>query len=86
MAIYPPTPDPFNCAICGKNCPRRWQAPAHHDSPPLCRICEQEWGVGQYGDINPDRRIAKQISALANALAVEAHRSSLGLEAMYGPA
>lgn len=84
MAIYPETPEPFECAICHKTCPPRWQSPQMKDMPPLCWLCEQDYGTGPFGDPNPDRRIAKQISALAEALTIEAHRNKLGLDPLYG--
>lgn len=84
MPIYPPTPDPFKCAICRADRPSPWCSPQMKDRPPVCWRCEQDWGTGTYGDCNPDRRTLKQISALANCLAVEAHRGQLGLGALHG--
>jgi hypothetical protein len=86
MPIYMDRPAPFNCAICHTEGPRRWESPDMQSIPPLCWRCEQEWGVGQYGDRNPDRRIAKQIRALAEALTVEAHRAEIGERPMYARA
>ncbi len=68
MAIYPPKADPFECAICERAVTPLWESPAHRCMPPLCFRCEQhEWGAGLF-EMNPDKRLAKQISALANAL------------------
>lgn len=86
MAIYPPAPEPFDCAICYRARPLRWPSPHMQDMPPLCWSCEQEWGVGAYGDCNPDRRVIKQISALAEALRVDAYRISIGEGPIYGRA
>lgn len=84
MPIYPTKPKPFHCVICGKARPARWQSPQHQDRPPLCWGCEQEFGTGQYGDANPDRRTIKQISALICALEIDAHRIQIGEGPLYG--
>ncbi|KHQ50575.1 hypothetical protein [Mameliella alba] len=55
-----------------------------YDRPPVCWGCEQEFGTGKYGDLNPDRRTIKQISAITEALRIDAHRKNLGEEPLYG--
>lgn len=80
MAIFLPYPDSFTCAICGNGCGQcegqtwlRWSEPRRRDLPPICWYCEQEWGIGPYGiDVKLDNRLARQISALAEALGAEA--------------
>ena len=84
MPIYRDIPPPFECVICKGAFPRRWHEPAHRDIPPICWSCEQMESNGPYGDRNPDRRLARQISALANCLDVEAYRASKALEPIYG--
>lgn len=84
MAIYPPEPAPYHCAICTRSAPARWQSPQMRDIPPVCWRCEQDFGTGPYGDCNPDRRTIKQISALATALAIDAHRIQIGEGPLYG--
>lgn len=85
MAIYPPQPDPFPCSICGDTTPRSvWRWKDTMTRPPLCWRCEQDWGVGQYGDLNPDRRVIKQISALTEALRVDSYRIERGEAPIYG--
>lgn len=89
MTIYPARPPSFTCAICGDF--EDYSADQHarlfrfrnareYDIPPVCRSCEIHWGKGSggWGDLNRDRRIARQISALADALTVEAHRAQRG--------
>ncbi|MBT0779588.1 hypothetical protein [Paracoccus sp. pheM1] len=74
MPIYPPRPDPFECAICGKARPLQWLDPTQTDYPPLCWACEQHgWRLGPITR-KPDMRLAKQIAALSEALAEEASR------------
>lgn len=74
MAILPERPAPFKCAICERESSQdRWRYAAMYDRPPICWSCENEWGTGQYADLNPDRRTIKQISALAEILKVDAH-------------
>lgn len=73
MPIYPPRPAPFDCAICGETRPRQWASPDQMDQPPLCWSCEQYgWRQGTVTR-NPDRRLLKQILALAEAIASEAN-------------
>ena len=95
MTIFPPRPPSFTCAICGEF--RDWsQGPffnfrahaAEYDIPPICRPCEKTWGkgIGGWGDLNRDSRIARQISALAAVLEVEAHRKAHGKAPLYAPA
>ena len=98
MTIFPPRPPSFTCAICGEfrdwsngrnGGPRfRWHHAAEFDIPPICRCCEKTWGkgIGGWGDLNRDRRIARQISALAAVLEVEAHRKAHGKAPLYAPA
>lgn len=83
MPIYPPRPDPFECAICGKARPLQWQDPTQTDYPPVCWACEQYgWRQGPITR-QPDMRLAKQIAALASALADDANRR-IYHEARYG--
>lgn len=85
MAIFPNRPAPFTCAICNKEAKAdRWRYAALYDYPPVCWNCEQEFGTGQYADLNPDRRLIKQISALSHALKIDAHRISIEEGHSYG--
>ncbi|EEE36697.1 hypothetical protein RKLH11_530 [Rhodobacteraceae bacterium KLH11] len=85
MTIYPERPEPFTCAICLKHCEQdRWKYAPTYDRPPVCWRCEQDFGTGQYGDLNPDRRTIKQISALAEVLRCDAYRISIGEGPLYG--
>lgn len=82
MAVYPPRPAPFDCVICGNTRPLKWATPEQMDYPPLCWPCEQYgWRQGPLTR-NPDRRLAKQILVLAEAIASEAsiqtHRAPHG--------
>jgi len=87
MSICPDLPEDFTCEICRRFRPKpKWGYSPQSDKPPICWSCEQEFGTGAYADLNPDRRINKQISALAEALKIEAHRNQLGMEALYGRA
>lgn len=93
MTIYPDRPSDFTCAICLEpGGPDRWCWAGDYPIPPLCRDCARTWGLGGgqafggYGDRNRDRRIARQISALANVLSVEAHRIGNGKGTLYGRA
>ena len=82
MTIYAPRPAPFTCAICcepqmGDGSP--WSVHCWAGSypiPPLCNSCARTWGraIGGIGDLNRDRRIIRQIFALAEALQTEAFR------------
>lgn len=97
MTIYPSRPASFTCVICGEYSeyddvpgrfnPLRWRA-TEYDIPPVCRHCEINWGrsIGGRGDLNRDRRIARQISALACALDVEAYRAQRREGPIYGRA
>ena len=68
MPIYPPKAEPFCCVICDRVVPDMWESPDRRAIPPLCFLCEQfEWGAGLFV-MNRDKRLVKQISALANAL------------------
>ena len=78
MVIYAPIPQPFTCAICCKPWQQdRWSWGPDLPIPPLCHSCNMAWGsaVGDQGDRNRDRRIIRQISALATAIDVEAYRA-----------
>lgn len=83
MTIYPDRPPSFTCAICNEffdwsdQGGTRWRYAAEYDIPPLCRHCEKTWGksIGGWGDLNRDRRIARQIAAMAHALETEAWRA-----------
>lgn len=78
MAIYPPRPAPFTCAICQKARPLQWQDPTRTDYPPVCITCEQSaWRSGPY-NIKPDIRLGKQIVALAEAIVAEATHQTYG--------
>ncbi|MAU46141.1 MAG: hypothetical protein CMP09_15250 [Yangia sp.] len=84
MAIYPERPAPFTCAICGRARPIAWRSPQFQDRPPICINCEREFGTGTYGDANPDRRTIQQISAVTEALRIEAYRTQIGESPLYG--
>lgn len=78
MAIHPPPPPPFSCVICGKpqmTDPWDKYRGARNPIPPLCVHCEQDWGkaIGGWGDLNRDRRMIRQISALAEVITATAH-------------
>jgi hypothetical protein len=80
MAIYAPPPAPFDCAICLKpQMTSPWDKYLGADSciPPLCRRCERDWGKavppGGWQDRNRDRRIIRQVSALAEVLSATAY-------------
>lgn len=80
MTIYAPPPPPFTCAICCEDwAPRPWMDGWSADLPipPICTHCNTKWGraIGGWGDRNRDRRIIRQIAALAAAIDVEAHRA-----------
>lgn len=83
MALCPPRPAPFICAICGKDAISDGFVPAaRYPIPPLCRVCEQggNWSKGYgYGyryahEVNPDRRILSQLRVLSDQLHDEALR------------
>lgn len=74
MPIYPPRPAPFDCAICGKARPLRWQDPSQTDYPPICWVCEQSGYRTGPITRNPDQRIAKQIAALAEVITNESYQ------------
>lgn len=95
MTIFPARPASFTCAIC---CEHQDWSPGHHlhrwwdarefDIPPVCRSCEKAWGkaIGGWGDLNRDRRITRQISAIAAAIDVESHRIKNKEGPIYGRA
>lgn len=83
MAKYPPRPDQFTCAICGKQAVSDgYLPPNHYPIAPLCRVCESGgyWSRGySYGyrytpQVTPDRRILSQLRALSDQLHDEAAR------------
>jgi hypothetical protein len=55
---------------------------------PLCVRCEKDYGkaIGGWGDINRDRRILRQVSALAEVIQTTAYRIEKGLEKTNGRA
>lgn len=65
----------FDCVICLRHVDNRWPGARQTQAlKPICRYCEQKWSaraptVGAFRD----RRVASQISALANALETEAN-------------
>jgi hypothetical protein len=83
MPILAPKAEPFCCAICQRPRPPEWEIAHFKDRAPLCLRCEQDYETGQYGDANPDRRTIKQISALAEALRIEAYRAQQGRESLH---
>lgn len=89
MTIYAPSPPAFRCAICSVEyipTPFGWSPDL--PIPPLCRWCNNNWGrcIGGIGDRNRDRRIMRMISALAEAIQVEACRIERGEGPIYGRA
>jgi len=66
--------DSFECVICEHSIDLRWNFPNNIQTiPPVCRYCEKNWckSTPTRGSFK-DRRIAAQISALAEALENEA--------------
>jgi len=68
--------EPFVCAICEREIEMRWNTHGpDRVVPPVCRYCESHYGsrtkltAGSF----MDRRKAKQIGALAEALSGKAH-------------
>lgn len=91
MVIYAPQPQPFTCAICRKPwAADQWSFTWGPDLPipPLCHRCNMDCGrsVGGIGDRNRDRRIIRQISALAEAISGEAYRAQHKEGPLYGRA
>lgn len=91
MTVYAPTPQPFTCAICLKPwAPSKWAITWRADMPipPLCRTCSDDWGtaIGGWQDRNRDRRVIRQISALASAIEVEAYRIQHNMGPLYARA
>lgn len=84
MAIYPEAAAPYSCAICGKSAPYLWEDPRIRSLPPLCRHCENDYGVGPYNDASPDRRVIKQIGALAEAIRIDAYNLERGRSPIHG--
>lgn len=67
-------PEAFDCAICGHHIDNRWPGPKSIWSlAPVCRYCEDTFAppMPPRGAFR-DRRIARQIHALAEALETEA--------------
>lgn len=91
MTIHPPPPQPFSCVICGA--PQmtdpwsKWRGAAN-PIPPLCVRCEKDYGkaIGGWGDLNRDRRLIRQIYALATALDTTAYCKQNGYEVPYARA
>ena len=78
MPVYAPVPLPFCCAICGAEqmtSPWSKYPRAENPIPPICRYCESTWGraVGKPNDLNRDKRMIRQISALAEVISCSAH-------------
>ncbi len=67
----------FTCVICQREATVEWWGGRYKDMAPVCRFCERECGdtPPKHGAFR-DRRIATQISALANALNHEAYRQA----------
>lgn len=89
MTIHAPIQQPFTCAICLKPWARDpWSWGPDLPIQPLCHRCNMDWGraVGGFGDRNRDRRIIRQISALAEAISVEAYRAEHKKGPLYGRA
>lgn len=61
---------------------------AHNPIPPLCTRCEKDWGCGPggWGDLNRDRRLIRQVSALARVIEVTAYCRQNGHRDPYGTA
>jgi len=61
---------------------------AHCPIPPLCRRCEHDWGasIGGQGDINRDRRLIRQVSALARVITATAYCKQNGHRVPYDAA
>jgi len=80
MTIYPPRPPEFACILCGTTVPDRWEHASRYPIPPVCNRCSFTWGkgIGGVGDLHRDRRIARVIIALAEALSVEAYQQLRG--------
>lgn len=73
MTIHLPRADPFHCAICGLEGPPRWDNLNRTTIAPLCFVCENVWSRGNYASGNTDMRLARQISALAEAISASAY-------------
>lgn len=71
-------PEAFDCAICGHHIDNRWPGPKQIWSlAPVCRYCEDTWAhpLPPQGSFK-DRRIARQIGALAEALETAAKHAN----------
>ncbi|MAB00144.1 MAG: hypothetical protein CMN87_12300 [Stappia sp.] len=65
----------FDCVICRRHISNRWPQHAPTMSlKPVCQMCETDYGrrCGTAGTIR-DRRILRQLSAVAEALNCAAH-------------
>lgn len=68
----------FECVICQRHVDMRWYRTRNpNDISPVCRGCERSYGATppKQGAFR-DRRIATQISAIANALDHEAYHQA----------
>lgn len=88
MPILPDPPPPFCCAICGEDqMTNPWAIVRRASNPikPICIWCERTWGRGLNGpnDLNPDRRLIRQVSALAAVLSATAHCKQNGHRGPY---
>lgn len=88
MAIYAAPPAPFDCVICGKRQMLDiWDKHRGADTviPPLCMHCEKTFGksVGGWGDRNRDRRMIRQVSALAEIIICTAYCKQNGHRVPY---
>ncbi len=90
MTILPDAPHPFRCVICGdEQMANPWAVVrrASNPIPPLCNWCERMWGKGVSGagpnDLNPDRRLIRQVSALAGVLSATAYCMQNGHRGPY---
>lgn len=87
MTVYASPPHPFFCVICDKpQMTGHWDAypRANTPIPPLCRMCESLWGRHPHHDLNRDRRVIRQVAALAEVLRATAYCKQNGHEGTYG--
>ena len=70
-------PPPFDCAICGHHVSNQWPGPKPEWAlAPLCRYCERVHApVMPHRGAFRDRRTARQIYALAEALETAARHA-----------
>ncbi len=88
MAIYALPPAPFDCVICGApqmTSPWDKHRGASTPIPPVCNRCSHDWGkgTGGLGDLNRDRRIIRQVSALAEVISATAYCKMNGHRGPY---